>query len=112
MTAAEPAGRSEVIASTLARVHEHWQQAITEAARERSWDPPRHHGSGGPVPWEEVASLAVEIVWADVEPIVRPVADILTPKPDREAQEADPPASPLGAAATTTTLVNTPRDPG
>lgn len=107
MTAADPADRSEVIDSTLARVHEHWQQAIAEAARERSWDPPRHHGSGGPVPWEEVASLAVEIVWADVEPIVRPVADILAPKPDpHEAQAAGAPASPLGPATAAATLVN------
>lgn len=106
MTAADPDDQNEVVDSTLARVHEHWQRAITEAAQERSWDPPRHRGSGGPVPWEEVASLAVERIWADVEPIIRPIADILAPKPGaHEAQAASAPASALGAA-TTATRVN------
>jgi excisionase family DNA binding protein len=45
--------------------------------RSRGWTPPSQPGSGGPVPWEEVASVAVEAVWADVEPMLRPLVAIL-----------------------------------
>lgn len=73
--------RESDIATAMARVHEHWQHAIAEAARRRPWVPPRFEVSGGPVPWEEVASLAVECIWADVEEIIRPVVSMLEARP-------------------------------
>ena len=60
-----------------ARVHLEWQHRITDALRQRAWQSPRHQASGGPVAWEEVASLAVEALWNDIEPIVRPVVGLL-----------------------------------
>lgn len=60
-----------------ALVHEEWQRQVVYALRQRSWHPPRHASSGGPVPWEEVASVAVEALWADVERIVAPILDVV-----------------------------------
>lgn len=60
-----------------ALVHARWQERVVDAFRERGWRPARHEASGGPVPWEEVASTAVETIWSDVEAIRdtdRPVA--------------------------------------
>ena len=59
------------------RVHARWQERVVEAFRERDWRPARHDASGGPVPWEEVASAAVETIWTDVEAIVSPIVELL-----------------------------------
>jgi lambda repressor-like predicted transcriptional regulator len=61
-----------------ALVHEDWQRQVVDALRQRGWHPPRHASSGGPVPWEEVASTAVEAVWADVERIIAPLLDVIS----------------------------------
>ncbi len=72
MTTSDTGGESDAVTVAMARIHEHWQHAIADAVRQRSWIPPRHEASGGPVPWEEVASLAVECILADVDEIIRP----------------------------------------
>ncbi len=58
-------------------VHARWQERVVDALRDRGWQPARHDASGGPVPWEEVASAAVETIWADVEAIVSPIVELL-----------------------------------
>ena len=42
-----------------------------------AWQRARHEASGGPVPWEEVASMAVEAIWRDIEAIVSPIVELL-----------------------------------
>jgi excisionase family DNA binding protein len=80
-------------------VHARWQERLVSAFRERGWRPARHGASGGPVPWEEVASTAVEAIWSDVESIVSPIVELLAgsgtgdgpserPKPVRQFPEA------------------------
>jgi hypothetical protein len=75
-------------------VHARWQEHVVDALRERGWQPARHAASGGPVPWEEVASTAVEAIWTDVEAIVSPIVELLmeTPVVDvpRERQHPAP----------------------
>ncbi len=62
------------ISDTLrSRVHVEWQRRLSEAFRGRGWQTPRYESSGGPVPWEELAALAVETLWSDVEPLIKPV---------------------------------------
>ncbi len=63
------------------RVHARWQERVVDALRERGWRPPRHDASGGPVPWEEVASITVETIWRDVEAIVSPIVELLAGPP-------------------------------
>jgi len=58
-------------------VHDRWQERVDDALRERGWRPARHDASGGPVPWEEVASTAVEMIWRDIEAIVSPILELL-----------------------------------
>ncbi len=60
------------------RVHSEWQQRLGEAFRHRGWQTPRYESSGGPVPWEEVAALAVETLWTDLEPMIKPVLDLIS----------------------------------
>lgn len=80
-------------------VHGRWQERVVDALRERCWRPARHDGSGGPVPWEEVASVAVETIWRDVEAIVSPIVELLgaTPvvdvSPERPAPAGQPPTA-------------------
>ena len=62
-------------------VHGRWQERVVDALHERSWQPARHDASGGPVPWEEVASVAVETIWRDVEAIVSPIVELLGATP-------------------------------
>lgn len=62
-------------------VHARWQERVVEAFRERGWRPPRHDASGGPVPWEEVASTAVQAIWSEVEAIVSPIVQLLAASP-------------------------------
>jgi hypothetical protein len=58
-------------------VQSRWQEHVANALRERGWRPARHAASGGPVPWEEVASTAAEAIWSDVEAIVSPIVELL-----------------------------------
>jgi excisionase family DNA binding protein len=60
-----------------AQVHGRWQEQVLGAFQERGWQPPRHRASGGPGPWEEVASTAVEAIWSSVEPMVSPIVELL-----------------------------------
>ena len=80
-------------------VHARWQERIVDAFRERGWRPAQQHASGGPVPWEEVASTAVEVIWSDVEAIVSPLVELLAgsgvddpgserPAPTRQSPDA------------------------
>lgn len=62
-------------------VHDRWQERVVDAFRERGWRPARHDASGGPVPWEEVASTAVETIWRDIEAIVSPIVELLAGLP-------------------------------
>jgi hypothetical protein len=64
-----------------AQVHRRWQERVVDAIRQRRWQPARHDASGGPVPWEEVASTAVEVIWGDVEAIVSPIVELLAVTP-------------------------------
>jgi hypothetical protein len=68
---------SDVADALRVRVHREWQQRVGAAFRDRGWHPPRYKPSGGPVPWEEVAALAVETLWNDLERIVVPVIELL-----------------------------------
>jgi hypothetical protein len=79
MSPAESEARTDddITDALRARLHLEWQHRITDALRQRAWQSPRHQASGGPVSWEEVASLAVEALWNDIEPIVRPVVGLL-----------------------------------
>lgn len=61
-----------------ARVHSAWQQRLVAKFRERGWQPPSSEASGGPVPWEEVASLAVETLWSDLDRMIAPILELLT----------------------------------
>lgn len=72
------------------QVHRRWQEQVVGAVRERGWQPPRHAASGGPVPWEEVASTAVEAIWSDVEAIVSPIVELLAGSGVGEPQSARP----------------------
>lgn len=82
-----------------ALVHARWQERLLGAFRERGWRPARHEASGGPVPWEEVASTAVEAVWSEVEAIVSPIVELFaaTPvvdvSPERPAPAGEPPTA-------------------
>ena len=67
-------------------VHARWQERVVDACRERGWKPARHTASGGPVPWEEVASIAVEAIWSDVEAIV----ELLAAAPEADAARERP----------------------
>lgn len=72
-----------------ARVHAEWQRRLADALRRRGWQQPRYESSGGPVPWEEVASTSVETLWSDLELLVAPVLDLLSrTDPDLEGQSA------------------------
>ena len=78
-----------------AQVHRGWQEQVLDGFRERGWQPPRQPASGGPVPWEEVASTAVEAIWSSVEPIVSPIVELLAATPKVEVREEEPtPARP------------------
>lgn len=81
---------SEPADALRARVHREWQQRVGAAFRDRGWHPPRYEASGGPVPWEEVAALAVETLWYDLERIVGPIIELLDP--GAAGQETGPPA--------------------
>lgn len=80
-------------------VHARWQERLVDAFRERGWQPARRRASGGPVPWEEVASTAVEAVWSDVEAIVSPIVELLAAttavdvSPERPALVGQPPTA-------------------
>lgn len=71
-------------------VHGRWQERVVDALRMRAWRPPRHDASGGPVPWEEVASTAVEALWRDVEAIVLPIVDLVAATPVLDAPQERP----------------------
>lgn len=58
-------------------VHARWQERLVDALRDRGWRPARHEASNRPVPWEEVASVAVEVIWSNVEAIVSPIVELL-----------------------------------
>ncbi len=74
-------------------VHARWQERVADAFRARAWRPAQHGASGGPVPWEEVASTAVEAIWSEIESIVSPIVELLASVPDAEVQsERLPPA--------------------
>lgn len=73
------------------RVHARWQERVVDAFRERGWQPARHEASASPVPWEEVASMAVEAIWRDVEAIVSPIVELLAATPVVDAPPAQPP---------------------
>ena len=81
-------------------VHAGWQERVVDAFRERGWQPARHEASGGPVPWEEVASTAVETIWSDVEAIVTPIVELLAATPVDDA----PSERPAAARESTTAL--------
>ena len=72
------------------RVHARWQERVVEALRKRGWRLARHEASGGPVPWEEVASVAVETIWSDVEAIVSPIVELLAATPGVDAPPEQP----------------------
>jgi excisionase family DNA binding protein len=82
------------------RVHARWQERVVDAFRGRGWRPARYEASGGPVPWEEVASTAIETIWRDVEAIVTPIVELLA------ATSVDdvPPERPAPARASPTAL--------
>jgi hypothetical protein len=63
-------------------VHARWQERVVDALRDRGWRPARHEASGGPVPWQEVASVTVEVIWNDVEAIVSPIVELLAAPPE------------------------------
>lgn len=81
-------------------VHARWQERVVDACRERGWRPARHGASGGAVPWEEVASTAVEAIWSDVEAIVSPIVELLAANPVADP----PPARPAPARQSPTAL--------
>ena len=80
-------------------VHARWQDSVVDALRTRGWQPPRHDASGGPVPWEEVASTAVEAIWRDVEAIVSPIVELLAATP-----VGDAPQEPVSTRQSSTAL--------
>ena len=80
-------------------VHGRWQERVVDALRMRAWRPPRHDASGGPVPWEEVASTAVEALWRDVEAIVSPIVELVAATP-----VVDEPPAPVPAPRSPTAL--------
>lgn len=80
---------SEVADALRARVHREWQQRVGATLRDRGWRPPRYEPSGGPVPWEEVAALAVETLWTDLDRIVGPLIELLAS--EAVGREAGPP---------------------
>lgn len=63
-------------------VHARWQERVADALRDRGWRPARHEASTGPVRCEEVASVAVEVIWSDVEAIVSPIVELLAATPE------------------------------
>lgn len=71
-------------------VHGRWQERVVDALRERGWRPARQDASGGPVPWEEVASMAVETIWRDVEAIVSPIVELLARTPEIDDRRDGP----------------------
>ena len=71
-------------------VHARWQERVAGALRDRGWRPARHEASIGPVPWEEVASAAVETIWRDVEAIVAPIVGLLAPTPVVDVVQEQP----------------------
>lgn len=71
-------------------VHTRWQERVVDALRDRGWRPARHEASGGPVPWEEVASVAVEVIWSDVEAIVSPIVELLAATPEIDDHREGP----------------------
>ena len=77
-----------------AHAHHEWQVRICEALHTRGWQPPRYDVSGGPVPWEEVAALAVETLWSDLERIVTPIVELLAPVADSVALSPSADAQP------------------
>ena len=80
-------------------VHARWQERVVDAFRQRGWRPARHAVSGGPVPWEEVASAAVETIWSDVAAIVSPIVELLGATPAVDAAHERPaPARPSRTA--------------
>jgi hypothetical protein len=81
-------------------MHARWQERVVAAVRERGWRPARHDASGGPVPWEEVASIAVETIWNEVEAIVSPIVELLAGTPVVDA----PPERPAPAHPSPTAL--------
>ena len=88
-------------------VHARWQERVVDACRERGWRPARHGASGGAVPWEEVASTAVEAIWSDVEAIVSPILELLAANPVADP----PPARPAPARQSPTSLCHCPARP-
>lgn len=91
---AEARAADDITDALRARLHLEWQYRITDALRQRAWQSPRHQASGGPVSWEEVASLAVEALWNDIEPIVRPVVGLLAQTSSRLTASAESPCEP------------------
>lgn len=79
-------------------VHARWQERVVDALRESGWRPPRHDASGGPVPWEEVASATVEAIWRDVEAIISPIVELLARTPVVDAAPEPVPARPASTA--------------
>lgn len=73
-----------------ARVHGGWQEQVCHAFEARDWRPPSHRSSGGPVPWPEVASTAVEAIWSTVEPMVAPVLSLLAEPTSTTKQQMTP----------------------
>jgi len=71
-------------------VHARWQERVVDALRVHAWRPPRHETSGGPVPWEEVASTAVEVLWRDIEAIVSPIVDLVAATPVLDVPQERP----------------------
>src|SRR4051812_14916110 len=55
-----------ILGDLRSRVHREWQQRLVDELGRRGWQPPRQDASGGPVPWEEVASVSVEALWRDI----------------------------------------------
>lgn len=80
-------------------VHGRWQERVVDALRERGWRPARHDGSGAPVPWEEVASVAVDTIWRDVEAIVSPMVELLGATPVVDVPQERPAPAPHSPSA-------------
>ena len=66
-----------------ARLYDVWQPPLVEALRETGWQRPLRERSNEPVPWDEVAAVAIDTLWTTASMLVASALEVTpsTPPP-------------------------------
>ena len=93
----------------LERLQLDWRTRIAHALAESGARAPRRTSAAVRIPFEELASAAVEEIWSDVERLVRPALDLAGQLDGARTEEVG--RAPIGRPASTTSVLESRPNP-